>query len=98
MNSLAIRRELSSIEKAERILDLVFGKQEKIPLRYWPEDEEDLDNLEIVCDHKFMAEYFKFIGMEIPEEDIYFACSECDGHNDRGCKFYPDYYRNNQED
>ncbi len=92
MNKL-ITRELTPIEKAEAALDSVFGKQEKIPSRYWPEDEEEnLANLEIICDYKFIAEHLKSIGRRIPEDDIYFRCSECNGHDDRGCVFRLDYY------
>lgn len=99
MNSLVIqRKEISLIERAERALDEAFGKQEKIPSRYWPEDEEEKEvQLEFVCTHKFEVEEMKARGIKIPETDIYFKCSECNGHLDRNCSFTPDYYGNEED-
>jgi len=92
MNKLVVR-EPTLIERAESALDSVFGKQEKIPPKYWPEDEEEnLANLEIICQNKFIAEDLKSKGIKIPENEIYSRCSECNGHDDRGCVFRPDYY------
>ncbi|VVB82018.1 Uncharacterised protein [uncultured archaeon] len=92
------KKEISRIERAAAALDFVFGEQKKQPQRYWPEDEEtNLDDLEIICDYKFIAEDLKLMGIKISEMDIYRRCLECTGHDDRGCAFRPDYYGNNED-
>lgn len=92
MNNL-VTRQLTLIEKAEAVLDSVFGEQKRVPSRYWPEDEEEnLESLETICDYKFIAEDLKAMGIKIPEKEIYSRCVECNGHDDRGCVFRPDYY------
>lgn len=89
------KKEMSRIERATAALDFVFGEQKIQITREIPQENEE--DLKIICDYKFIAENLKMMGKRISENDIYYRCLYCTGHDDRGCVFRPDYYGYNGE-